>query len=53
MMQENNKRAPLLWLYEKEVERESAKIADMKAKGSDLYDLKKKVHHALFLSQFH
>lgn len=29
--------------YEKEVEREAAKTADMKAKGADPYDLKQQV----------
>lgn len=29
--------------YEKEVEREAAKTADMKEKGADLYDLKQQV----------
>lgn len=30
--------------YEKEVEREAAKTADMKDKGADPYDLKQQVH---------
>lgn len=39
--------------YEKEVETESAKTADMKAKGADPYDLKQQVRLALILSRFY
>lgn len=35
--------------YEKEVERETAKTADMKAKGADPYDLKQQVFLCYFL----
>lgn len=35
--------------YEKEVEREAAKTADMKDKGADPYDLKQQVWHLLSL----
>lgn len=37
--------------YEKEVEKESAKTAEMKAKGADPYDLKQQVRRALFVSK--
>lgn len=35
--------------YEKEVERETSKTADMKAKGADPYDLKQQVFLCYFL----
>lgn len=35
--------------YEKEVEREAAKTADMKEKGADPYDLKQQVHYTLHI----
>ncbi|KAF5929883.1 hypothetical protein HYC85_000104 [Camellia sinensis] len=38
--------------YEKEVEREAAKTADMKEKGADPYDLKQQVFGLLFFFRF-
>lgn len=38
--------------YEKEVEREAAKTADMKEKGADPYDLKQQVPSFSFSSTF-
>lgn len=38
--------------YEKEVEREAAKTADMKDKGADPYDLKQQVQISLLISLY-
>ena len=39
--------------YEKEVEREAAKTADMKEKGDDPYDLKQQVFGLVVLFKWH